>query len=54
MEERNGRRERKGEDRGVRTALGLTGDKDNDNKIVNHMNTFLAKSWSLRKSYSRI
>ena len=40
------------EDRGIRTVLGLTGDKDCDNKIVSHMKTFLAKSWSLRKSYS--
>lgn len=40
---------KEGEDRRIRTVVGLTIDKDKDNKIVSHMKTFLAKSWSLRK-----
>ena len=36
---------KEGSDRGIRTVLGLTGDKGDDNKMVSHRKTFLVKSW---------
>ena len=38
------------EHRGIRTVLGLTGDRHIDNAIVDHMKAFLVESCKIREN----
>ncbi|MPC43528.1 hypothetical protein E2C01_037177 [Portunus trituberculatus] len=44
---------KEGEDREIRTVLGLTGNKVKDYRIVSHMKIFLVESWSIRNQLCR-
>ena len=44
---------KEGEHKGIRTVLGLTGDKISESIIVNHMKTFLVECWTIRNQHSR-
>ena len=40
---------KQGDDRGLKTVLGLTGDKDTDKTVVRHTMKFLVESWRRRE-----